>query len=160
MQLQRLDFHPFLSIAGLPQCARPLVANLLLENPDPVEALVSSVAEYRARIEERGAADPRTNVALGVAIASALEAFLQRVDERTPIEELWVIHAAVHFFVIEDDGFGNDLSSEDGLFADARVVNAMLRWFGRDDLFIPLPVPAAERRAPPRKGSRARRDAA
>lgn len=48
--------------------------------------------------------------------------------------------------MIENDAMGNDLRHEDGLFDDARVVDAMLRWFGRDDLFVSLPAAAGARR--------------
>jgi len=102
------------------------------------------------RIKEAAAQNGgRTNAALGIAIAHTLELILARVDRRCMPENLAVIHATVRYFVIENDGFGSDLEHEDGLFGDARVVNAMLRWLGRDDLYLPLPVAAAERRPSP-----------
>ena len=146
MSAEHLTFHPFLTLPTLPENTRSMVARLLLEVPVTAEKLASSVRSYRAKIEDVGQANGRANVELGVAIADALEVILKRVDARTPPEEYCVIQAAVRYFVIENDGSGHDLATEDGLFADARVVNAMLRWFGRDDLYLKVPVPASERR--------------
>ena len=137
--------HPFLNVAGLPEHARPLMSRLLSEPIVPIASLLRGIATYRLVIEAAAARNGRANVGLGHRIANALMALLARVDDRVGKNERLVIQAAVRYFVIEDDGFGNDLEDEDGLFNDARVVNAMLRWFGRDDLCVALRTPTLRR---------------
>ncbi|MFO0749283.1 MAG: hypothetical protein U1F43_27005 [Myxococcota bacterium] len=129
--------HPFLTLPGLPESGRPLLWTLLTEPLVPLPALRSIVASYSRVIEGLGRRGQRVNVPLGKAIALALDTILLRVDERTGDGDYRVIQAAVRYFVIENDG-GSDFASNDGLLDDARVVNAMLRWLGRDDLIIDL----------------------
>ena len=61
----------------------------------------------------------------------------------------------MRYFVIQNDGSGHDLESEDGLYDDARVLNAVLHYFGLDKLKIDVPAPAAARRPAPIRGGAA-----
>jgi hypothetical protein len=133
-------------VPGLPDTSRTLLARLLEEPLVPAGDLSEMVAIYRRVIQDSEQAGLPVNAPLGLALADTLDKVLALVDDRVEPEALLVIQVAVLYFVIEYDGFGHDLHHEDGLFGDARVVNAMLRWFGLDALAVPLPAAAAERR--------------
>ncbi|PKN56771.1 MAG: hypothetical protein CVU56_14395 [Deltaproteobacteria bacterium HGW-Deltaproteobacteria-14] len=136
-----------------------MLKQLLEEDLIPVESLPHIVESYRRVIHEAHRKNQRANVQLGDQIADALRGLLRSIDANTGDQNLRIIQAAVRFFVIQDDGAGgHDLASSDGLDDDAAIVNAVLRFFGRDDLMIPgadtvrAPRPAAARAAS--RGSR------
>lgn len=123
-------------ISGLPEDAQPLVAQLLEEDLLPVPVLMRAVESYRQVIHRAAAQNGKANAHVGDQIADALLALMSRINAKTGEENLHIIQAAVRYFVIQDDGSVHDLHSRDGLYDDARVVNAVLRYFGRDDLLI------------------------
>lgn len=123
-------------IAGLPEDAKPLMAQLLEEELLPVSVLMRAVESYRQLIREAASQNGKANAHVGDQIADALLALMSRVNAKTGDENLHIIQAAVRYFVIQDDGSGHDLLSRVGLYDDARVVNAVLRYFGRDDLVV------------------------
>lgn len=137
-----------LQMPGVPEASKALMLRLLDEEPLPVEALKIGVETYRRHIHVVREQNGRANTELGDAIAHALQAILDRVNEQTGVANLLIIQAAVRYFVIQNDGFGNDLATEDGLFDDARITNAVMHYFGLDKLKIPIPVPAEERKKP------------
>lgn len=145
-----------LQIPGVPESSKQLLLRLLQEDLIPVEALASVVESYRKVIRDAARKNGRANYKVGDQIAHALQSLLARVNETTGEANLSIIQAAVRYFVIQNDGSGHDLESEEGLYDDARVVNAVLRYFGRDDLMIQdLPAPPAPRSAPVRGGAAA-----
>lgn len=145
-----------LQMPGVPESSKQLLLRLLQEDLIPVEALKAVVESYRRVIHDAARRHGRANPHLGDAIANSLQALLARVNEATGADNLQVIQAAVRYFVIQNDGSGHDLESPDGLVDDARVVNAIMHYFGRDDLKIKeLPEPAASRRPAPIRGGAA-----
>jgi hypothetical protein len=134
---------------GVPDSSKELLLRLLEEEPLPVEALKAGVETYRRLIHKVAAENGRANAPLGDEIAKALQAILARMSDRTGWHNHVIIQSGVRYFVIQNDGFGNDLATEDGLFDDARIVNAILHYFGLDKLKIDIPIPAADRRQPP-----------
>ncbi|TNF26767.1 MAG: hypothetical protein EP329_20680 [Deltaproteobacteria bacterium] len=115
-----------------------MLKRLLDEDLIPVESLPHIVESYRRVIHEAYRRTRRVNLDLGNKIADALQSLLRSINEKTGEQNLRIIQAAVRFFVIQDDGMGgHDLASADGLDDDAAIVNAVLRYFGRDDLMIP-----------------------
>jgi|GEM_PF-1114268 len=151
-----------LRMPGVPEGAREMLKQLLDEDLIPVESLPHIVESYRRVIHTAYKKYGRANVRLGDQIADALQALLRSINEKTGENNLRIIQAAVRFFVIQDDGDGgHDLASEDGLDDDAAIVNAVMRYFGRDDLMIPglpqrsrrtAPTVRADRRAAARGG--------
>ncbi|MCA9513865.1 MAG: hypothetical protein KC635_02880 [Myxococcales bacterium] len=133
-----------LRMPGVPDHSRALLQQLLAEDLIPVEALPHIVESYRRVIHEARKKNPRTNVVMGDMIANSLVALLKKVTPKTGEQNLRIIQAAVRYFVIQNDGVTHDLETEAGFDDDARVVNAVLRFFGRDDLMIDVP----ERRMP------------
>jgi hypothetical protein len=135
-------------IPGIPDQAAPLFADLQQEDLLPVSTLRAAVEAYRqaiARHAQGGPADPE----LGDRIASALDSLLGRVNHLTDEPAYRAVQAAVRYFLIQEDGGGSDLASHDGLHDDARVVNAVVRYFGRDDLTVAVPeVPPPQPAAP------------
>lgn len=145
-----------LQMQGVPETSKQLLVRLLQEDLIPVEALKAVVESYRRVIQEAQRRNGRADGALGDKIAYALQALLARINETTGGDNLQIIQASVRYFVIQNDGSGNDLELEDGLFDDARVVNAVIHYFGLDALkIVGLPQPAANRRPPVRGGAAA-----
>ncbi len=134
--------HAFLAMNGVTEQVKPLMRKLLHEALVPVAALHTVVRSYQRVIREEAQRGGHVNLAIGEAISEALLALLPHIEARTGTAERHVIQAAVRYFVIENDAMGHDLQHEDGLFDDARIVNAMLRWIGRDDLLVRVPEPA------------------
>lgn len=126
-----------LRMPGVPEGSREMLKQLLDEDLIPVESLPHIVESYRRVIQDAYRRNKRANIELGNQIADALRALLRSIDDTTGDQNLRIIQAAVRFFVIQDDGAGgHDLATLDGLDDDAAIVNAVLRYFGRDDLMI------------------------
>jgi len=143
-----------LQMPGVPETSKQLLVRLLQEDLIPVEALRAVVESYRRVIHEAQRRNGKANGPLGDKIANALQALLVRVNETTGDANLQIIQAAVRYFVIQNDGSGHDLESQDGLNDDARVVNAVMHYFGLDGLKITgLPEPAPTRKPPIRGGA-------
>ncbi len=144
-----------LQMPGVPETSKQLLLRLLQEDLLPVRPLQAVIESYRKVIHDAARKNGKANARLGDQIADALQELLGRINDRTGADNQSIIQAAVRYFVIQNDGTGHDLESHDGLNDDARVVNAVLRYFGRDDLIIKdLPAPAA-RSAPIRGGAAA-----
>jgi len=143
-----------LQMPGVPESSKQMLMRLLQEDPIPVPALKAVVESYRRVIHEAARKNGRANTKIGNQIADSLGVLLGRINETTGDDNLRIIQSAVRYFVIQNDATGNDLDSEDGLYDDARVINAVLRYFGRDDLFVKgVPEPASSRGTPVRGGS-------
>ncbi len=120
----------------------------------PLEALQSVIESYRKVIHETARKNGKANVKIGDQIANALQSLLLRVNDMTSDENMRIIQAAVRYFVIQNDGNGHDLESATGLVDDARVSNAVMMYFGREDLVIKeLPEPTPK--SPPVRGGAA-----
>lgn len=146
----------FLKLSGLPADAVPLLERLLQEDFLPVDAMANIVESYREVIEEAHARHGLANATIGGAIADAALELLDVLDNRASHDTRRVLQAGIRYFVIENDGNGSDLASVEGLDDDARVMNAVLRYFGRDELFIDVPDRPPARRAARETQPRAR----
>ncbi|MFO0750123.1 MAG: hypothetical protein U1F43_31295 [Myxococcota bacterium] len=145
-----------LQMPGVPESSKQMLMRLLQEDLIPVPALKAVVESYRRVIAEAARKHGKANIKIGNAIADSLGILLGRINETTGEDNLRIIQAAVRYFVIQNDATGNDLESEDGLFDDARVINAVLRYFGRDDIMVKgVPEPASSRGMPTRGGAAA-----
>jgi hypothetical protein len=122
---------------GVPDRSRHLLKQLLSEELIPVAAMPHIVQSYVKVVRDAYRQNGRANVQRAEAIATAALSLLDSVNEKIPKKNLRIIQAAIRYFVIQDDGHSHDLATPDGLDDDARVMNAVLRFFGRDDLFIP-----------------------
>lgn len=145
----------FLQIPGVPESSKQLMTRLMQEDLLPIEVLQSVIESYRRVIRETARKNGKANVKIGDQIADALQALLKRVNVMTGDENQRIIQAAVRYFVIQNDGNGHDLESATGLVDDAKVANAVMMYFGREDLVIkdlPEPPPKA---APVRGGAAA-----
>ncbi len=142
--------HKFLALPTVPEAVKPLLRKLMEGDLLSLGVLRAMVESYLRVIRDAARKGRPVNVELGEGIAASLLALIARVDERTTEDDRRLVQAAVRYFVIENDGMGHDLAHEDGLFDDARVVNALMRWCGRDDLMLQMPQLAERRRPPPR----------
>lgn len=138
----------FLELPAVDDEVRDFLRDLLHEDLLPLSMLRKLIQSYVEVINEAARRNRPVNVAMGEDIARTLLLFLERVDERMCLDDRHIVQAAVRYFTIEYDGMGHDLASMDGFFDDARVVNAMLRWFGSDHLALRLPQPASRRPRP------------
>lgn len=143
-----------LQMPGVPENSKQMLLRLLQEDLIPVHALQAVIESYRKVIHETARKNGRANTRVGDQIADALQALLARINERTGPDNHSIIQAAVRYFVIQNDGTSHDLEAIDGLNDDARVVNAVLRYFGRDDLMI-HDLPSAPARGAPIRGGAA-----
>ena len=131
-----------LRMPGVPDGARDMLKRLLDEDLIPVESLPHIVESYRRVIQDAHRRNKLANLELGNRIADALQALLKTITAKTGDQNLRIIQAAVRFFVIQDDGVGgHDLATLDGLDDDAAIVNAVMRYFGRDDLMVETELP-------------------
>ncbi len=142
-----------LRVPGVPEQSRVLLKQLLAEDLIPAAALPHIVESYRRVIHDAYKRNGRANIVLGDKIADALLELLKSVNDKTSAKNLHIIQAAVRYFVIQDDGNVNDLACDRGLNDDAHLVNAVLRFFGRDDLMVDgipetRPAQRPSRRAP------------
>lgn len=143
-----------LQMPGVPESSKQMLMRLLQEDPIPVAALKAVVESYRRVIQEAARKHGRANAKIGDQIANSLQTLLARINETTGDGNLRIIQSAVRYFVIQNDATGNDLETEDGLYDDARVINAVLRYFGRDDIMVKgVPEPASARGKPIRGGA-------
>ena len=144
-----------LRMPGVPEGSREMLKQLLEEDLIPVESLPHIVESYRRVINDAHRRNQRANVKLGNEIADALRGLLRSIDANTGDQNLRIIQAAVRFFVIQDDGAGgHDLASMDGLDDDAAIVNAVMRYFGRDDLMVRgVPDHRTARSVPPARAA-------
>lgn len=147
-----------LRVPGVSDTSRAMLKQLLDEDLIPVDALPHIVESYRRVIHDAHRRNGRANVRVGDQIADALQGLLRSVTPKTGDKNLRIIQAAVRYFVIQDNATeaGHDLQSERGLDDDARVVNAVLRFLGRDDLMIPN-IQAVNDQPLPRAADAARR---
>ncbi len=129
-------------IPGLPASTVELFAQLQQEDLLPVPTLRAGVEAYRQNIATQASRGVPANAQLGDAIALALTRLIDRINDLTEAPALRLIQAAVRYFIIQDEGYGSDFASMQGLEDDARVVNAVLRYYGRDDLCVDVPEPA------------------
>ncbi|MCC6622338.1 MAG: hypothetical protein IT385_13835 [Deltaproteobacteria bacterium] len=147
-----------LQMPGVPESSKQMLMRLLQEDPIPVAALKAVVESYRRVIQDAAKRNGRANFRIGNQIADSLQVLLGRINETTGDDNLRIIQSAVRYFVIQNDATGNDLETEEGLYDDARVINAILRYFGRDDLMVKgVPDPAAARSKAVRGGSAIRK---
>jgi len=147
-----------LQMPGVPESSKQMLMRLLQEDPIPVAALKAVVESYRRVIQEANKRNGRANFRIGNQIADSLQVLLARINDKTGDDNLRIIQSAVRYFVIQNDATGNDLETEDGLYDDARVINAILRYFGRDDIMVKgVPEPASARGKPVRGGSAIRK---
>ena len=100
--------------------AQEIVAELLAEPVEDLEALAAEVAAYRARI--RRDAGGATDVELADRLAGATIALLHRVGD-APADARRIASVAARYFVREDDG-ESDLASIFGFDDDVEVFNA------------------------------------
>ena len=125
-------------LAAVPAGARALVADLLAEPGASHEDLLDTVADYLDEISSAAARDGFVDTELGAAIAEVCLELLADLGGGASDRESRLVQVAVRYFVVEDDAEG-DLTSVVGFDDDARVVNAVLRLLGREDLLIEVP---------------------
>jgi len=126
-------------VPGIPAEALERFALLQQESLIPLPKLAASVETYRQAIAREARVNTGFNAQLGEAIGASLIQLLGRVNELTEESALRVIQAAVRYYIMQNEGQGSDLSSMSGFDDDAHLVNAVLRYYGRDDLCVAVP---------------------
>lgn len=123
--------------AGIPHEAKPVLRQLMATPPGATAELRDRLGAYVARIECAATKNEFLDVTLATRVAAVCEALLSEADRRgTEQAQRWV-HAAVGYFLLDDDG-DHDLESLCGLDDDALVCNAVAEALGRPDLMIAL----------------------
>lgn len=104
-----------LQMPGVPESSKQMLLRLLQEDLLPLGALKAVVESYRRVIHDAHRKNGRANFKIGDQIAHALQTMLARVNETTGNDNLRILQSAVRYFVIQNDGTGHDLETEDGL---------------------------------------------
>jgi hypothetical protein len=125
---------PAALLSSLPRAARRSFARLYPQAPATLEHLRNRLSRQTADVDSAAAGRSGVDVALSEAITERLERLLGEWDQLDE-EQRAVVHAAVEYYVLDDDGEA-DLDSELGFEDDAAVVNACVRWLGRAELVI------------------------
>jgi hypothetical protein len=123
------------AISGLPASGRRLCEQLLREPLESIPALRVRVERYCERIEAAAQSSKLFDVALARRIGEVL---IELLTMSLAPEQHRAVHVAVRYFE-EDDDSDPDFDSILGFEDDAQVVNAVLRFLGREDLLIEIP---------------------
>lgn len=111
-------------------------ARLLTVAPKPADALRSAVSTYLAQVSAQADSGAFVDLALATRIAEVLNALLAAGP--VPPSAHQAIQLGVLYFTEAKDS-EPDVDSVLGFEDDAHVLNAVLRYLGRDDLLIPVP---------------------
>ena len=125
-------------LSAVPADARALVADLLAEPSIGHDDLLDAVADYLDEISLAAARDGFVDAKLGETVAEVCLELLADLGSGTSDKDNRLVQVAVRYFVVEDDADG-DLTSVVGFDDDARVLNAILRLLGREELLIEVP---------------------
>lgn len=131
-----LDPVHLTDLRTLPPGAARICARLLALAPKPAEELRTAVSTYLAEVSARADSGAFVDLALAKQIAAVLAALLRPVSLNATNHQA-VQLAALYFTESKDSE--PDVDSVLGFEDDAHVLNAVLRYLGRDDLLIPLP---------------------
>jgi len=121
--------HPLLD--DLLSDSRPVVAELLDEPPWTTANLLRLLEGYERSLTRT--AGPATDLATAQALLSGCRALLEVVGDAPEPETARLTHVAVRYFVLEEDGDG-DQDSPFGFDDDVEVFNAVVRRLGHDTL--------------------------
>ena len=125
------------TLDGLSRREAQRVQALIATDLPGASELRAAIASYLTDI----AREARRNEFLDLALARSVAAALEKLIDGSSTFELShrrLVAAAVAYFVDADDA-AHDMASPIGFEDDARVVNAVARAIGRDDVAIPLP---------------------
>jgi len=125
-------------LSAVPAAAPALVADLLAEPSIGHDDLLDAVADYLDEISLAAARDGFVDAKLGETVAEVCLELLADLGSGTSDKDNRLVQVAVRYFVVEDDADG-DLTSVVGFDDDARVLNAILRLLGREELLIEVP---------------------
>jgi hypothetical protein len=120
------------AISGLSSSGRRHCEQLLAAPLEPIELLRTRVEAHRARIESVGQSSQLFDLPLARRIAGVLGELL---SEPLDPERHRAVQLAVRYFEKDADA-DPDFESVLGFEDDALVVNAVVRFVGRDELLI------------------------
>jgi uncharacterized membrane protein YkvA (DUF1232 family) len=115
--------------------ARDIFIRLLREEPLPLGELRDEVAAYLLRLEREADLDEAIDLDMAEAIARSLRGLLDHVADEGDEEAHRLVHAAVRYFILEEDA-EDDLASLIGFDDDAEVVTEVAEALDRPDLAI------------------------
>ncbi len=124
-------------LATLPGDVAPFFQGLAEGDPIPMPKLKADVREYARALQEAAVADPEIDAELGLELAGACRALLDRLGTPVDDEVHRVVSAAVMYFLLEDDA-DPDMAGFLGLDDDAEVVNVVAEILGHPDLQVAL----------------------
>jgi uncharacterized membrane protein YkvA (DUF1232 family) len=115
--------------------AHDIFAQLVEEPPLPLGELRDEVAAYMIRLEREADEDDAIDLDMAEAIAESLRGLLEHVAEEGDEDAHRLVHAAVRYFILEEDA-EDDLASLIGFDDDAEVVTEVAEALDRPDLAI------------------------
>lgn len=124
-------------LATLPGDVAPFFQGLTERDPVPMAKLKADVREYGRALQAASVADPEVDAELGLELAGACRALLDRLGPSVDDEVHRVVSATVMYFLLEDDA-DPDMAGFLGLDDDAEVVNTVAELLGYPDLQVSL----------------------
>jgi hypothetical protein len=121
----------------LPPEARPLFWKLFGRKLVGRHRLREELNTYVVLVKATSAAGSPLNREVARDLARNLAALLKELGDEQQEFDQRLIHAAVRYFIEDDDGLA-DFDSADGYDDDIEVLNAVAERLGRDDLVIDL----------------------
>lgn len=109
-----------------------LFERFVTQSPEPVDQLRAACRAYVARFERIAEADALLDPEDAREIGALCEALLDHLGDEPDPAAHTLVHAAVRYFVLEDDGDAD--TSIGGLEDDRAVVRAVAIALGRADL--------------------------
>ena len=123
-------------LSAVPADARALVADLLAEPSIGHDDLLDAVADYLDEISLAAARDGFVDAKLGETVAEVCLELLADLGSGTSDKDNRLVQVAVRYFVVEDDAPPRGGGAPP---PHARVLNAILRLLGREELLIEVP---------------------
>lgn len=123
-------------LTTLPPGSVRVCGRLLSLPPKAADELRTAVSAYLAEVCAQADSGAFVDLALATRIAEVLNALLA-VEPVTPFAHQAIQLAVLYFTEAKDSE--PDVDSVLGFEDDALVLNAVLRYLGRDDLLIPVP---------------------
>lgn len=122
-------------LADLPGDVAPYVQRLAEEDPLPLPLLRRQLRTYSRELAELAQADPQVDAELGLELAGACRAMLDRLPAELDPEVHRAVHAGVRYFLLDDDA-DPDTQSWLGLDDDVEVINVLLEQLDMRDLLV------------------------
>ena len=125
----------FPEIHSLAEATQDIVKKLLAEKLEETSILMEEVQTHNKLMQHAMFSNDTVDTRLAERLTKTTLILLRTIDSETSEYHRRLIQVGARYFTLDDDASG-DFNMADGLQDDARVVNAVCRYLGRDDLLV------------------------